>query len=193
MENKIKVTVEYEKPTMSKIDALLKEYEAAANVASETKRELTPVIKEVGLAKHAAIMKQLEPIMDGMKKLSHLNDILNGRDSGVRLVVYYEHPGVGARKFIIDYGRGNNCEKFDIKYCVSLESYSDKGENFKDTSSDEYNLMFGGDRGIVTHWNKLGIIDKLNKELEKRIKDNIDSAFRIKKATENKLNNLIND
>lgn len=188
----IKVTVTFEEHKPSRIDALLKEYEIASNLANETKRELTPIIKEVGLAKHAAIMKQLEPIMDGMKKLSFLKDTLNARDSGVRLCAYYDHPGVGSSKFIIDYGRGNNnYERFDIKYCI-LSSYTDKDENFKDTSSDPYNLMFGADRGIVTHWNKLGIIDKLNEDLEKMIKRDIESAISIKNITERQLNNLIN-
>lgn len=189
----IKVTVTFEENKPSRIDALLKEYEIASIIANETKRELTPIIEEVGLAKHAAIMKQLQPIMDDMKKLSFLKDTLNGRDSGVKLTVYYEHPDVGSRKFIIDYGRGiDNYERFDIKYCVALSSYNDNGENFKETSSDQYNLMFGADRGIVTHWNKLGIIDKLNIELEKIIKRNIENAISIKNGTERKLNNLIN-
>lgn len=189
----IKVTVTIEESKPSRINALLKEYEIASTIANETKRELTPIIKEVGLAKHAAIMKQLEPIMDGMKKLSYLKDTLNGRDSGVRLCVYYEHPSVGSRKFIINYSRGNNnYERFDIKYCVALSSYNDDGDNFKETSSDQYNLMFGADRGIVTHWNGLGIIDKLNTELEKTIKCDIENAISIKNVTERKLNNLIN-
>lgn len=183
----IKVTVTFEESKPSRIDALLKEYEIASNLANETKRELTPIIEEVGVAKHAAIMKQLEPIMGNMKKLSFL------KNSGVRLCAYYDHPGVGSRKFIIEYGRGNNnYERFDIKYCIALSSYTDQGENFKDTSSDAYNLMFGADRGIVTHWNKLGIIDKLNEDLEKMIKRDIESAISIKNITERQLNNLIN-
>ena len=53
----IKVTVTFEKTKTSRIDALLKEYEVASNLVNETKRELAPIITEVGRAKHAAIMK----------------------------------------------------------------------------------------------------------------------------------------
>ena len=188
----IKVTVTFEESKPSRIDALLKEYDSANNLANETKRELAPIIEEVGLAKHAAIMKQLKPIMDGMKKLSILK-----HGSGVSLCAYYQHPGVGSRKFMIVYGTGaNNYERFDIKHCIALSSYNDKGDNFKDTSyssnSNEYDLMFGAYRGIVTHWNGLNIVDKLNEDLEKTIQREIEMAISRKNRTECQLNNLIN-
>lgn len=189
----IKVTVTFKETKPTRIDALLKEYEVASNIAKETKQEIAPIIKEVGLAKHAAIMKQLKPIMEGMKKLSYLKDTLNGRDSGVKLSVYYQHPGVNERKFVINYSRGNSCERFDIKHCIALSSYNDDGDDFKDTSSDVYGTMFGADKGIVTHWNQLGIIDKLNKELERIIQYETAMAMNIKKITERQLNNLINN
>lgn len=184
----IKVTVTFEETKTSRIDALLKEYEAAGNLANETKRELTPIITEVGHAKHAAIMKQLEPIMDGMKKLSILKDKMGCDRKDVVIEAWYHHPGVDDRRFQIEYIFG--MDRFYIKYCVnSCYSY----EIFDDAARDPYNLMYGENRGIVTHWNKLGIVDKLNNALETEIKRATENAISTKKCIERKLNNLIND
>ena len=72
---KIKVTVTYTEPEQpSKIDALLKEYEAAVKVASETKETLTPIIDGVGLAKYDAICEEIMKIGNKVKaycKLKH--------------------------------------------------------------------------------------------------------------------------
>lgn len=188
----IKVTVTFEETKTSRIDALLKEYEAASNLANETKRELTPIIKEVGLAKHAAIMKQLEPIMDGMKKLSILKDKVGCDNKDVAIEVYYDHPNIGSRLFGIEYGFNN--DRFYITYGTStLACGQYDGYDFNDVERDPYNLMYGENRGIVTHWNKLGIVDKLNNALEIEIKRATENAISTKKCIERKLNNLIND
>ena len=190
MDSKIKVTVTFEEVKTSRIDALLQEYEAASNLANATKQELTPIIKEVGLAKHAAIMKQLEPIMDGMKKLSILKDRAGCESRGVKLRVYYDHPGnITDRKFIMTYSFQSN--KFSITYCAA--GYDDRGYDFENATLDPNSLMYGADRGIVTHWNKLGIVDKLNKELESAIKSVIQDSIRTKANIEKKLANLVND
>ena len=184
----IKVTVTFEKTKTSRIDALLEEYEVAGNLVNETKRELAPIITEVGHAKHAAIMKQLEPIMDGMKKLSILKDKMCCDRKDVSIEVWYHHPGVDERKFRIEYDF--KMDRFYIKYCMSSNHSYDI---FNDATRDPYNLMYGADRGIVTHWNKLGIIDKLNNALETEIKRETENAISMKKNIELKLNNLIND
>ena len=186
---KIKVTVTFEDNKPSRIDALLKEFEIASEIANETKRELTPIIQEVGLAKHAAIMEQLEPIMDGMKKLSILKDKAGCENKDVRLNVYYNHPDIDDRRFVIKYHF--NSSQFDITYCVS--GWDDRGYDFKNAKLDPNGVMYGADRGIVTHWNKLGIIDKLNAELESAIQNATNDMIRVKKAVENKFHNLITD
>lgn len=186
--NNIKVTVTFEETKTSRIDALLKEYEAAGNLANETKRELTPIITEVGYAKHAAIMKQLEPIMDGMKKLSILKDKMGCDRKDVVIAAGYHHPGISDCTFQIEYICG--MDRFCIKYCMS--SYC-AYQNFYDATTDPYNLMYGAEKGIVTHWNKLGIVDKLNQDLEREIKRATENAISTKKCIERTLNNLIND
>ena len=191
MDNKIKITVEYEKAPKTRINALLAEYEAAQNVAIETEQALTPIINEVGMAKHQAILEQLKPIEDGLKDLYALVKRFNPSKKQVNIMCYYEHPDIGERKIKMYYNEG--ISHVGIEYCIALTSYNDNGYDFRNPRSDPYHLMFGSNRGIITHWNKLDIINKLNEALEKEIKRNIDDAVSKSKAIETKLNNLIND
>ncbi len=191
MDNKIKITVEYEKAPKTRINALLAEYEAAQNVAIETEQALTPIINEVGMAKHQAILEQLKPIEDGLKDLYTLIKRLDPSKKQVKIICYYNHPGVDQRKFKMYYKEG--MQNAGIEFCIALSSYNDTGYYFRDPKSDFNGLMFGADRGIITHWNKLNIINKLNEALEKEIKRNIDDAVNKSKNIETKLNNLIND
>lgn len=191
MDNKIKITVEYEKAPKTRINALLAEYEAAQKVAMETKQALMPIINEVGMAKHQAILEQLKPIEDGLKDLYMLIQGFNPDIKRLHISCYYDHPGIGARKFNMYYGEG--LSNVGMTYCIALSSYNEDGEDFRYIKSDPYNLMFGADRGIVTHWNKLDITNKLNNALEDEIKKHIDGAIYSSKCIEKKLNNLIND
>lgn len=65
--NEIKVTVTYNKPTTSKFDALMAEYEAAKKMADETVAYYKPLADAAEDAKFDAIMEQLETIVDYAK------------------------------------------------------------------------------------------------------------------------------
>ena len=71
--NEIKVTVTYDKPTTSKFDALVAEYEAAKKYADETVTYYKPLADAAEEAKFDAIMEQLETIKDYAKTLSDLS------------------------------------------------------------------------------------------------------------------------
>ena len=72
--NEIKVTVSYEKPTTSKFDALMKEYEAAKKYAEETVAYYKPLADAAEEAKFDAIMEQLETIKEYAKRISTITN-----------------------------------------------------------------------------------------------------------------------
>lgn len=70
----IKVTVAYEKPTTSKFDALMAEYEAAKKMADETVAYYKPLADAAEEAKFDAIMEQLEPIKEYAVRISEITN-----------------------------------------------------------------------------------------------------------------------
>ena len=72
--NEIKVTVTYDKPTTSKFDALMAEYEAAKKYADETVAYYKPLADAAEEAKFDAIMEQLETIKEYAKRISEIKD-----------------------------------------------------------------------------------------------------------------------
>lgn len=72
--NEIKVTVTYEKPTTSKFDALMLEYEAAKKYADETVSYYKPLANAAEDAKFDAIIEQLEVIEEYAKRICAITD-----------------------------------------------------------------------------------------------------------------------
>ena len=70
--NEIKVTVSYEKPTTSKFDALMAEYEAAKKYADETVAYYKPLADVAEEAKVIAILEQIEPLKQYAKQLAQM-------------------------------------------------------------------------------------------------------------------------
>ena len=70
--NEIKVTVTYEKPTTSKFDALMAEYEAAKKYADETVAYYKPLADAAEDAKMNAILEQIEPIKRYAKQIAEM-------------------------------------------------------------------------------------------------------------------------
>lgn len=193
---KIKVTVTYTEPEQSsKIDALLKEYEAAAKVASETKEELTPIIDGVGLAKYDAICEEIMKIGNKVKAYCKLKHSTNSDVRQVEIYTMYHHPGCDMRKFIVGYNIGT--DKIYCAFCCS--GWENHGYDFfkgreymKDKALSGYRLLFD-DKGIVARWNQLNIIDDLKAGLESTIRSGIKDQMYIKKHYETTLESYIKD
>lgn len=169
--NEIKVTVTYGKPTTSRIDNLFAEYEAAHNLAEATKAELTPIINEVGEAKHQAILDQLEPIVESVKKLHKLRQQVHGKWNVSRTYVVASYVlNNQKRDFVIKYTESVNDNPISIHFCnTSLDMMN--GLNFVKINHKYEWHYFGAYDGIITNWNKLDIIEGLQKALESQIKD----------------------
>jgi hypothetical protein len=81
--NEIKVSVTYEKPTTSKFDALMAEYEAAKKYADETVAYYKPLADIAENAKFDAIMEQLETIKEYAKRIYKITKLSVSLSAGV--------------------------------------------------------------------------------------------------------------
>ena len=89
--NEIKVTVTYDKPTTSKFDALIAEYEAAKKYADETVAYYKPLADVAEEAKFDAIMEQLETIKEYAKRLSDItNESIWIKARNPKNAIYFE-------------------------------------------------------------------------------------------------------
>ena len=179
MENKIKVTVEYEKPEMSKIDALIEQYAIAEKIADETVAEVTPVINECGLEKYNAICEQLKTVGNKLRKFC-----LRGKRKVSPYIEAWYSKGNDSRRFVIKY----EYERDRLLYLFHKGTWND-GDDFMNLSSNYEGLMGRG--GLVTHWNSKNIIKDLNMALERKINGEIkDQAERIENVKSH-LNNML--
>lgn len=139
--NEIKVTVAYEKPTTSKFDALMAEYEAAKKYADETVAYYKPLADAAEDAKFDAIMEQLETIKEYARRISEITHqvevsiyaVVCGSMRGdscssvyFKVVYMSNHPSC---KFII------SCDNVpfvkDSKFCSGRYNFIGKWEEWK--------------------------------------------------------------
>lgn len=159
--NEIKVTVTYEKPTTSKFDALMAEYEAAKKYADETVAYYKPLADAAEDAKFDAIMEQLETIKEYAKRISEItNDavcidiyipmsVRNARDyssrDGYFQVVYRLGNGFEiswcARPFTKEYM--HKCPENMCQRGYNIIGMWDKWEVYQRLENEVYNIMNG--------------------------------------------------
>ena len=175
MENKIKITVEYEKPEMSKLDALMEQYVIAEKIADTTIADIKPVIEECGRAKYKAICEQLELIGKKLRQFC----LMGKRINTPYIEVWYEEY----TRFKIKY----DYEKDELRYLYNVGTFND-GASFMWEANYKH---LTDTNGLVTKWNNYDIINKLNKDLERLIERSIESqlsrANGVKKHLENML------
>mgnify|MGYP003483174118 CR=1 FL=1 len=192
MTNNIKVTVSYEKPTTSRIDTLFAEYDAAHNLAEATKAELTPIIDAVGEAKHRAILDQLEPIKEAVKKLHKLRKQTYGEGnvSSTYINTYYTLNN-DDRAFVIKYSEWVGGGMTIVFSNTNLSSMN--GFDFEKIECKYEHMYFSAKNGIIANWNKLNIIEGLQKALERQIQDLIQVANRKRDTLQANFNAIMND
>lgn len=144
MENKIKVTVEYEKPNTNKFDSLMAEYEAAKKYADATVAYYKPLADVAEDVKFEAILEQLETIKGYARRISEI--------SGKATSIQYWF-----------YGR-----RFDITYNIHMRSFEIKW------GGDKFTKELAASGSVLKNWEELEVYKNLEKEalllLEKEIK-----------------------
>ncbi len=148
--NEIKVTVTYEKPTTSKFDALMAEYEAAKKYADETVTYYKPLADAAEDAKFDAIMEQLETIKEYAKRISGIT----GRDTSLYAAVhaYMRHDTCSSDYFAVSYRSKqmdftiafNHAPFVKGKFCSGRSNVVGKWEEWKmyeQLEEDAYNKL----------------------------------------------------
>jgi hypothetical protein len=174
--NEIKVTVTYEKPTTSKFDALMAEYEAAKRCADETVAYYKPLADVAEEAKFDAIMEQLETIKEYAKRISKIRQ--NGD--------VYISAGVHA------YMRGdsNSSVYFQVRY-MPYHSYQKFIISCDHMPFVKDSKFCNGTHNFIGKWEEWQIYE----QLEKHACDQLRAAIKNQKAEAQKqidrLNNII--
>ena len=168
--NEIKVTVTYEKPTTSKFDALMAEYEAAKKYADETVAYYEPLAEAAEEAKFDAIMEQLETIKGYAKCISDIhNEAVWLRAgiprSGVTFEVVYR-PQSG---FEITWWGDTFCKRY---------------------MHSRPHRYVEGEFNIIGNWNEWRIYEQLEKHAFEKLNMAINKQKRRANAEINRLNNI---
>jgi hypothetical protein len=170
--NEIKVTVSYEKPTTSKFDALMAEYEAAKKYADETVSYYKPLADAAEEAKFDAIMEQLETIKEYAKRISEIkngeavwikahiaSDVCGSRNSGGEDIEVIYRPRETGYMFAI-HAAYQDFNRKHIKY------YSEGSHNFLG-NWDEWRVYEKLERNAISQLNELITEQKRRANAEK--------------------------
>ena len=172
--NEIKVSVSYEKPTTSKFDALMAEYEVAKKVAEETVSYYKPLADAAENAKFDAIMEQLETIKEYAVRISQIT----GKAVWITAYISSSLTNYVSEKFSVIYRPNQTVNKWEIRSehrefnKNHIAYYTEYGHNF------------------IGEWDKWKVYQKLEEnacnQLEQAIKKQKDKA----QHQINRLNNI---
>lgn len=173
MNNKIKITAEYEIPETTKFDLLMAEYRAAKKYADETVAYYQPLADAAEEAKFDAIMTQLEAIVKYAQQISQITKRY------VRLVA---SPPSGPRYFQIEYSPDKGSK---IKWGSMIFS-KDNLQKYPVSFTSEYE--YGN---ILGNWEKWKIYEQLEQEALEELHNIIDSELSRAENQIKRLNNII--
>lgn len=158
----IKVTVSYEEASTSKFDALMKEFEAAKQLADEQVAYYKPLADAAEDAKFQAILEQLETIKEYARRLAKIS-----RSNEALLDAYLSSEdlrGYSGSYFKVICKNDRVEVKFD-DIPFTPEYFQLRREKFCNRS---YN--------IIADWDKLGIYETLEEKAHRAIKYKIEEA-----------------
>ena len=169
--NNIKVTVAYEKPTTSKFDALMAEYEAAKKMADETVAYYKPLADAAEEAKFNAVLEQLETIKGYAKRISEITG------NNVSLQVW-----IGSCRFDIDYYPSNgHC---NVAYGGCLFTMASANRN--------RSLFFEG-CNLIGRWDELKAYQALEEEAFRCMRKAIDVQKKRAEYQTKRLHNIVKE
>ena len=163
--NEIKVTVSYERPTTSKFDALMAEYEVAKKMADETVAYYKPLADVAEDAKFDAIMAQLETIVEYAKRICEITG-----DKAVWI----------------------KTSNFTVCYRIHSElEITWYGVEFTKERMRRYrSRFFEGKFNIIGNWDEWGMYEMLERDACYKLKQAIDEQKRRANAEKNRLYNI---
>ena len=171
--NEIKVTVTYEKPTTSKFDALMLEYEAAKKMADETVAYYKPLADLAEEAKMTAILEQIEPIKRYARQLAEM-----------KKCGYVD---------IVAYNRGTHCSyRFEVSYSATA-GYQVQWNctSFNHEQLHLYPHVFTTySHNILGKWDEWKMYQQLEENALKQLRREIDDQKSKANTQINRLNNI---
>lgn len=180
--NEIKVTVSYEKPTTSKFDALMAEYEAAKKYADETVAYYKPLADAAEEAKMSAILEQLETIKVYANILSGFSA---QKQATIRAYIssseldQYCHTGSYFSVYCSP--RGTYLIRWnDIEFTI---------ENLK-TRNSEFTSRYSKKHDIIGRWDEWGVYQRLEKDAFAQLQRYINDQNERAQKQINRLNNI---
>jgi hypothetical protein len=175
--NEIKVTVSYEKPTTSKFDALMAEYEAAKKMADEKVSYYKPLADAAEEAKMDAILEQIEPIIEYTKQLAaisnskvYINAHVSASESG-----YYE------------------LQTFSLTFHPEWDSVIITWNHMpfnKERLKKYPEALVGHDQNILGNWDKWNMYKSLENDAIRKLKTEIEKQHNRGEKQINRLNNI---
>ena len=170
--NEIKVTVTYEKPTTSKFDALMAEYEAAKQLADETVAYYQPLADVAEDAKFDAIAEQLETIKRYAQKIASIT-----QEDNVKIYTY-----CNGSLFSVNYKQNSNFP-FDINW---------DGTHFtKDNIHRQHGWFCEGRYNIVGKWDEWGVYQALENNACSQLTNAIKAQVARGQNQIDRLNNIV--
>lgn len=187
MENKIKVTVEYEVPKTTKFDALLAEYAIAKQIADETESYYKPLAEVAEKAKFDAILHQLETIQDYAKKISQLN----GDNHAVWIKAFIPYSERNDTNYMS--GSGD----FTVTYFPKEQNHFEirwGGVIFDEERFNNARVNFcNGSHNVVGNWDKWRVYQRLEEDAIQKLNDLIQKQMKRKREQINRLKNIQGD
>lgn len=172
--NEIKVTVTYEKPTTSKFDTLMAEYEAAKKYADETVAYYKPLADVAEETKFDAIMEQLETIKEYAIRISEITK-----------------ESVWIRAGVHAYMRGDTCSSsyFEVVYRPNQTQYR------FEVAFDHVPFVRGkfctGRHNVIGKWEEWKIYEQLEKDACMQLQKAIENQKTRAQKQIDRLNNII--
>lgn len=164
----IKVTVAYEKPTTSKFDALMAEYEAAKKMADETVAYYKPLADAAEEAKFNAVLEQLETIKGYAKRISEITG------KNVEINVW-----IASCRLDVDYYLQNGHCNVAYGGCM-----------FTMESADRNRRLFFEGSNLIGRWDELKAYQELEEEAFRLMRKAIDKQKSRAEYQTNRLNNI---
>ena len=171
MNNRIKITAEYEIPDTTKFDLLMTEYKAAKKHADETVAYYQPLADAAEEAKFDAITEQLEPIKRYAKQISQITN--------------------RATILVADIPRSINC--FMVEYLPN-EGYRIRWADsiFNKENLRKYRNSFTlGHNNILGNWDKWRIYEQLEQQAWEELHNIINSELSRAENQIKRLDNIV--
>ena len=155
--DEIKVKAEYEvRDLESRFADLENALELAQHTHKQTKDVVVPIIKEEGKARYFAIIDQLKPYMDFMRK--------HGNVFNSKIEISIDCKDNIRRRFLIG-GRDINFSGNTFYSTINSKEYSLSTLQ----SCCDYWYKYLSEFGLLTNWNAYGIVEKVDRQVRAKM------------------------